>query len=158
MEAHILDIWSLHLANQKDILSHFNDLAIQNSLPTLDTLLDHVETLVKHYASTTAADLSLSLSDDTSVPETHKVPLGKPWTSQVASSEETVDQDGNEKDIPFKEEDGFTGDCILANLMLYLWDFSWWVEMVYAIANGDIGQAFAILKVKSHLLSWCFFC
>ncbi|PBK92339.1 hypothetical protein ARMGADRAFT_1105106 [Armillaria gallica] len=145
-EAHILDIWSLHLADHKDILSHFNDLAIRNSLPTLDTLLGHAEILVKRYASTTAADLALSLSDDASVPETYKIPLGKSWISQVASSEETVDQDGSEKDIPFKE-DGFIGDRILANSMLYLRDFSWWVEMVYAIADGDIGRAFAVLKI-----------
>ncbi|THU84698.1 hypothetical protein K435DRAFT_573488, partial [Dendrothele bispora CBS 962.96] len=41
----------------------------------------------------------------------------------------------------------FTGDRVLANTILFKSEFVLWLEMAYAIPEGDIGRAFEILKV-----------
>jgi hypothetical protein len=47
-----------------------------------------------------------------------------------------------------QEAENFDGDRVLANSILFLQDFGWWIEISYAVPEGDIGRAFEILKVK----------
>ncbi|KAK7455872.1 hypothetical protein VKT23_010909 [Stygiomarasmius scandens] len=44
------------------------------------------------------------------------------------------------------EDDDFTGDQVLANSILFKSEFVLWLEMAFAIPEGDIGRAFEILK------------
>ncbi|KAJ7870106.1 hypothetical protein B0H14DRAFT_3440329 [Mycena olivaceomarginata] len=46
-----------------------------------------------------------------------------------------------------KEEEGFDGDRVLSNSILFLMEFGWWIELNYAIPEGDVGRVFEILKI-----------
>jgi hypothetical protein len=46
-----------------------------------------------------------------------------------------------------KEKEGFNGDRVLSNSILFLMEFGWWIELNYAIPEGDVGRVFEILKV-----------
>lgn len=46
-----------------------------------------------------------------------------------------------------KEPPGFDGDRVLSNAILFLMEFGWWIELNYAIPEGDVGRVFEILKV-----------
>lgn len=48
-----------------------------------------------------------------------------------------------------QEAEDFDGDRVLANSILFLQDFGWWIEISYAVPEGDIGRAFEILKVNT---------
>jgi len=47
-----------------------------------------------------------------------------------------------------KEVDGFDSDHVLANSILFLEDFGWWIEAAHAIPEGDVGRVNEILKVR----------
>ncbi|PBK64863.1 hypothetical protein ARMSODRAFT_892428 [Armillaria solidipes] len=147
-EANILDIWSVYLAHHKDILVHFQELDSNQSLPSLESLILDAKTLVRRYASTAAAEQALRRQDMESAPNIYRVPVGRQWISHSTNeSDEKVDKGDQKESPPFKEDDGFDGDRVLANSVLFLRDFSWWIEAVYAVADGDIGRAFEILKI-----------
>jgi hypothetical protein len=38
-----------------------------------------------------------------------------------------------------KEPPGFDGDRVLSNVILFLMEFGWWIELNYAIPEGDVG-------------------
>ncbi|KAJ6530369.1 hypothetical protein DFH09DRAFT_867569, partial [Mycena vulgaris] len=46
-----------------------------------------------------------------------------------------------------KEPPGFDGDRVLSNAILFLMEFGWWIELNYAIPEGDVGRVFEILKI-----------
>ncbi|KAJ6511068.1 hypothetical protein C8R45DRAFT_1068877 [Mycena sanguinolenta] len=46
-----------------------------------------------------------------------------------------------------KELPGFKGDRVLSNSILFLMEFGWWVELNYAVAEGDVGRVFEIFKI-----------
>ncbi|KAJ7434199.1 hypothetical protein B0H11DRAFT_2119313 [Mycena galericulata] len=45
------------------------------------------------------------------------------------------------------EEVGFDGDRVFANTILFLMEFGWWIELNYAIPEGDVGRVMEILKI-----------
>ncbi|KAJ7923991.1 hypothetical protein B0H13DRAFT_2399024 [Mycena leptocephala] len=46
-----------------------------------------------------------------------------------------------------QEEPGFDGDRVASNAILFLMEFGWWVELNYAIPEGDVGRVLEILKI-----------
>ncbi|KAJ7926378.1 hypothetical protein B0H13DRAFT_1862410 [Mycena leptocephala] len=50
-----------------------------------------------------------------------------------------------------KEPPGFNGDRVLSNSILFLMEFGWWIELNYAIPEGDVGRVFEILKCSPEL-------
>ncbi|KAF8056279.1 hypothetical protein FPV67DRAFT_1678179 [Lyophyllum atratum] len=63
----------------------------------------------------------------------------------TAPEEEQVK--GDEKKKVHVEKQGFDGDRVLANAILFLQDAGWWVEASYAVREGDIGRVFEIIKI-----------
>ncbi|KAJ6478884.1 hypothetical protein C8R45DRAFT_1076622 [Mycena sanguinolenta] len=45
------------------------------------------------------------------------------------------------------EQPGFDGDRVLSNSILFLMEFGWWIELNYAIPEGDVGRVFEIFKI-----------
>ncbi|KAK7006681.1 hypothetical protein R3P38DRAFT_2555300 [Favolaschia claudopus] len=45
------------------------------------------------------------------------------------------------------EEINFDGDRVLSNSILFIMEFGWWVELNYAIPEGDVGRVLEILKI-----------
>ncbi|KAF8168605.1 hypothetical protein K438DRAFT_2064437 [Mycena galopus ATCC 62051] len=72
---------------------------------------------------------------------TAKVPRTEP---NEVPSKSTADKDGPKihEELP-----GFDGDRVLSNSILFLMEFGWWIELNYAIPEGDVGRVLEILKV-----------
>lgn len=176
------------LGCDSDLLAHFDELAANDCLPTLNDLLDQASIIRERYACQTAYDQSLDKIEQDEVPERTKFPEGSVWTPsnapeppavsldpdvdmpdpkdipndpkdtsddepaaegasavpEEASPESTADKDGPKI---HKEPPGFNGDRVLSNAILFLMEFGWWVELNYAIPEGDVGRVLEILKV-----------
>ena len=143
-----------------DLLSHFSELARQNELPSFETLLSQAHILVNRYASQDAHEQALSHAESSDATASMKVPFSPPQnTNNTLSTRTDSDIQVSEsdrltlptEDIPkvHQEADDFNGDRVLANTILFLQDFGWWIEIVYAVPEGDIGRVFEILKVHS---------
>ncbi|KAJ7167104.1 hypothetical protein C8R46DRAFT_1163398 [Mycena filopes] len=174
-EAQVLDCWRLVLECDGDLLEHFDELAASDALPTLEDLLEHATTLRARYASHAAYERSLDKSEHDDTPSSWKTPDGSPWTAPCAPEtpipDTDVDMPGladiiDEPEVPHPtaelskksaadgegpkthtELPGFDGDRVLGNSILFLMEFGWWVEMNYAIPEGDVGRLFEILKI-----------
>lgn len=63
-------------------------------------------------------------------------------------SEPPPKEPGIAKEKVYVEAKGFTGDRVFANEVLFLEDAGWWIEVAYAVPDGDIGRVYEILKVS----------
>ncbi|KAF9033045.1 hypothetical protein BDZ89DRAFT_1012477 [Hymenopellis radicata] len=127
--ARVLDVWSIQLANHGDILEYFESQSQADiDAITVESLMVQARSMVKCYANSTAHQQALSKEDSTSGDDEYRIPAGDPWTDHTFARE------------------GFDGDQVLANSILYLRDFGWWTEISYAVADGDIGRVYEILK------------
>lgn len=154
----------IYLDATPDLLLHFQSLAVKQELPSLDTLLGQANVLVGRYASQEAYEQSLSAAESVDAPVPMKVKPGLASTlqnSDFANADPTTTTQINDdaevdppslpaENIPkaHQEADNFDGDRVLANSILFLQDFGWWIEMLYAVPEGNIGRVFEILKVK----------
>ncbi|KAJ6595092.1 hypothetical protein DFH09DRAFT_1413007 [Mycena vulgaris] len=208
-----------------DLLSHFDELAENDCLPTLQDLLDHACLLRQRYASQAAYEQSLSTEDYNVADPTSRAPKGSPWGRACAPPEPQPDDtdsepdmagvhdspDGSEHDSDSESHDvdegsqrnteadlpglmdipddispadnvepadsdrgtqspeippppkpksvdddgpkvhtelpGFDGDRVISNAILFLMEFGWWIELNYAVPEGDIGRVLEILKM-----------
>ncbi|KAJ7208822.1 hypothetical protein GGX14DRAFT_632643 [Mycena pura] len=193
-EARVLDCWRLVLGCDTDLLSHFDELAAHNCLPTLDDLFDQASIIRERYACQTAYEQSLDKEEQDgassrikftqgsawipSTPSTaHKAPAAEPDADADMPGLDNITEDdeptphGKEpeplRDTPttaepteptaksqaeegpktHKEPPGFDGDRVLSNAILFLMEFGWWIELNYAIPEGDVGRVFEILKI-----------
>jgi len=126
-------------------------------------LLIQVAILVDRYASQDAYEQALSKAESTDAPAAMKVKCCPSWTSSshgvssmVMNMEVPSSQDTNAPSLPnesvpmaYQETDKFDGDWVLANSILFLQDFNWWMELAFAVPEGDIGRVFEILKVSN---------
>jgi hypothetical protein len=78
-----------------------------------------------------------------SAPSTESAPSA---SNTTPSSVPAVDGQPTQPNQP-QEADGLDGDRVLANSILFLEDFGWWIEAAHAIPEGDIGWVNEILKV-----------
>lgn len=157
-----LNFTRVHLNATPDLMSHFKTLAMTGNLPSLDALLQEAALLVNRYASQEAYEQSLSAAESRNAPEPMKVKPGPVTVVAAAGAMETQANEPTEVDPPslptenipkvHQEADGFDGDRVLANSILFLQDFGWWIEISYAVPEGDIGRAFEILKVRNLLV------
>ncbi|KAJ8089135.1 hypothetical protein PM082_014383 [Marasmius tenuissimus] len=70
------------------------------------------------------------------------IPLGSHWEASVApTEEEELELDKH------RELEGFDSDRVLANSLLFIRHYLWWIEMSYAVLEGDTGRVWEILKV-----------
>ncbi|KAK7015321.1 hypothetical protein R3P38DRAFT_3321645 [Favolaschia claudopus] len=155
-EARVLDCWRIVLGVD-DIHDHFEQLAQIDALPSLDELLLHAAALRRNYASHTAYNQSLSKTEYDSDPDT-AIPIGtpKPFAADnitTPAPEKSNAGTGKGKKAPevHVEAEGFDGDRVLSNSILFIMEFGWWVELNYAIPEGDIGRVLEIFKVRPRL-------
>ncbi|KAJ6504038.1 hypothetical protein DFH09DRAFT_1102033 [Mycena vulgaris] len=191
-EARVLDCWRLVLGCDSDLLTHFNELADNNCLPSLHNLLEQASILRERYASQTAYEQSLDKAEQDGVLPRSKFPQGSAWTpptgpeapaaahnidTEMPGLDDISDDDEPAENAPageepsteipttpepkgsntkshdveegpkvHKEPPGFDGDRVLSNVSLFLMEFGWWIELNYAIPEGDVGRLFEILK------------
>ncbi|KAJ8089852.1 hypothetical protein PM082_018428 [Marasmius tenuissimus] len=130
-EARVLDIWRIELAGNGTLHQYFENLAEKSELPTFDSLLEKAETI--HDQGT-------------------KIRYGTPWTAK----ERTETGSGLETSgagVYEEEEEEFNGDRVLANSILFVRHYLLWIEGAYAVAEGDIGRLWEILKMWIFMFS-----
>ncbi|KAJ7820873.1 hypothetical protein B0H14DRAFT_3735105, partial [Mycena olivaceomarginata] len=129
--AQFLDIWDLEITQHRGLLTHFEQLNIQNELPSLDDLLTEANKLVNRYSSDRAYQTALSSTAFNKSPDLYKFKIGTPADpdSLVGDSE-------------------FTGDRVLANTIAFRRDYLLYLELSDAILEGDIGRVCEVLKVQ----------
>ncbi|KAF8210685.1 hypothetical protein K438DRAFT_1569424, partial [Mycena galopus ATCC 62051] len=150
-EARVLDCWRLILGCKNDLLSHFDDVTAKNKLPTLEELLTEAAIMRERYASQAAYDQSLDKAGQEEATPHTKFPAGSAWTPPCAPeipepAQPNADADADMPDV-HKEQPGFDGDRVLSNSVLFMMEFGWWIELNYAIPEGDVGRVLEILKI-----------
>jgi hypothetical protein len=135
-----------------DLQTYFANLKNANKLPSLNELLEQADTIIDRYASTTAYERALSGSESLSPHPRFAVSVGTPWDPKAAGNSPLMENDDSalptDATKPLhKESEGFDGDRVLANGILFRMDFSLWIEFTYAISEGDTGRMYEILKV-----------
>lgn len=93
-----------------------------------------------------AYEQALSDSLNESAPNTLKFPIGLPYVPPAMPTSQSESQE--KRPTAHIEEEGFTGDRVLANSILFKMEYSWWIEAAYAIPEGDIGRVWEIMKVS----------
>ncbi|KAJ7857846.1 hypothetical protein B0H14DRAFT_3085159 [Mycena olivaceomarginata] len=97
----------------------------------------------------------------------HTPPPSRTPASSEVPNEETIDAGEENVDSPLQpctgdevpvaasnkgpkthvEPEDFDGDRVLSNSIIFLQEFGWWVELCYAIPEGDIGRVLEIFKI-----------
>lgn len=150
---------------------YFEALAAANALPTIEALLAIAAKLYQAYSTTDAYEYALSSLEDiaTKYPEA-SFTVGPRWDGKTRASQEALPEasapvedesdDGSEasstassESSGFGSEDEekkrpFQGDWVLANGILLKRDGIWFLELCRAVACGDIGCVWEILKVS----------
>ncbi|KAJ7020892.1 hypothetical protein C8F04DRAFT_1224175 [Mycena alexandri] len=148
-EARVLDCWRLILGIDSDIHTHFQELSAIDCLPTLDDLLEHAADLRRRFASQAAYDLALSKAEYDGETPSAKAPRGSPWVSHTSHHDTPPPPPPKPNEGPkvHTETPEFDGDRVFSNAILFLMEFGWWIELNYAIPEGDIGRVLEILKI-----------
>lgn len=145
-------------------MAYFDGLAQRNRLPTLGHLRGIARKLSKE-CSTTAyqqalripeeKDIISSESDSDSDIDSDDVEDGPSDSSMIGSDSESEPEAHNEKGSDAREQNPeipeFKGDWPLANSILLVRDGLWFLEYCRAVASGDTGRIWEILKVGSPL-------
>ncbi|KDQ08758.1 hypothetical protein BOTBODRAFT_77208, partial [Botryobasidium botryosum FD-172 SS1] len=150
-KARMLDCW-VNLLGTDDLEAHFTALKESNALPTLETLELQAALLAKRYSSTRAYHMALR-GDQAGDPD-FIFPEGPAWHAGKGEKVEKVDEVGkvdvvenSNKTEADKTDVKFSGDRVLANSILFLRDAIWFMEACYAVASGDMGRVYEIMKV-----------
>ncbi|KAH7921726.1 hypothetical protein BV22DRAFT_1132056 [Leucogyrophana mollusca] len=157
LNAHLLNCWD-------DLREYFQQLATEGKLPPFQTLLDSAGALGRCHATTQVYKRACNLGRSAHHPD--QVPVGAPWTpgnDGDARSEINMEVDGNVpsqvQDVPNDDEerlsDMSTGpkqpemeeDMTFANSRLFIRSAVRWRESCRAIAIGDTGQVWEMLKL-----------
>ncbi|KAJ7504674.1 hypothetical protein B0H11DRAFT_2187102 [Mycena galericulata] len=169
--AHVLDCWRVHFQTE-DLGQYFADQAKAGELLDLKALLDIAQILSDQYTSQAALQHSLRASEATSADNPNPVPVGSPWVPRGSSRSVLATR---ESDMPgladiteptdieaapespkvvkeaepkvHQERPGFKGDRVLRNSEIFMLEVGWWIEMAYAVPEGDIGRVWEIMKI-----------
>ncbi|PPR02512.1 LOW QUALITY PROTEIN: hypothetical protein CVT26_011996 [Gymnopilus dilepis] len=150
LEVRMLDCWRNHF-KCSDIFEHFKMLDSTKTLPEIEDLIPVARKLHRAFTSTRA--IYHALSDTTATtPWSAVIPLGSPWTplTSDASSENFKEilerpSKGKKKELvpPTRHA---KGDRVLANSITFMRDALMSRELSYAIAEGDAGRVYEIMK------------
>jgi hypothetical protein len=137
------------------LFKYFEDLAVSGNLPEIEVLEVSARKLHRAYSSSRGIYRALYNTDGTNE-WAQTVPLGIPWTPPTvieSSLELSTDsqkkskgkQLGKEKDPEIGRHP--QGDRVLANSVAFMRDAMMSREMSYAIAEGDVGRVYEVMKV-----------
>ncbi|RDB30543.1 hypothetical protein Hypma_007322 [Hypsizygus marmoreus] len=166
LDVRMLDCWRNHF-ECSNLFKYFENCATANKLPTFEELEAIALTLYRTFSTTRAHYRALDNKGGTSE-WAKNVPLGSLWTPppkdetslfgpRPASQPKprTSKGKGNTHTAPkndtkgndAKEKPPFVGDRVLANSIAFMRDAIISREMSYAIAEGDVGRVYEVMKV-----------
>jgi hypothetical protein len=125
-----------------DIFTHFAKL---NTLPEIEDLIKAAEVLHRTFSSTCA--IYHALNNTTIESEwSDNIAPGSAWIPLlVFESSQSNATKRSKKEKPMAHHP--QGDCVLANSITFMRDTLMSREMSYAIAEGDLGCVYEIMKV-----------
>ncbi|KAJ3485625.1 hypothetical protein NLI96_g4817 [Meripilus lineatus] len=157
VRAHMLRFWEVQLGTE-DIVTYFHDLARKNRLPTLGHLREIARELSAKYSTTDAyenalrvqdeldEDIKMNVDDGPDDEDNHSI-----GSAEESDQSESDDESDTESDKEHGGSDNtseqFKGDWPLANSILLIRDGIWFLEYCRAVASGDTGRVWEILKV-----------
>ena len=133
-------------------------------MPSFAVLLGTAKILGKRHATSQAYEQALKPT--THEPRAEDVPLGSPWEPRAATpagsgDEMDIDPASDPMDVDPDVDDNLSAfstdsqspdtdkpDNTLANATLFMRNAIWWREVCEAIADGDTGRVWEILKVS----------
>ena len=124
-----------------DLFQHFAELESAGTLPTFAELDAAARVLHRAYSNTRALYFAM---EDVNEPSTWSstVPQGTAWSASAQSS-----------DASNKNESEFQGDLLLARSIAFMRDALVSREAAYAVAEGDVGRLYEMIKVCYILLA-----
>ncbi|KAF8965633.1 hypothetical protein BDZ97DRAFT_1658861 [Flammula alnicola] len=149
LDANLLNCWELYFKTD-NLTAYFSSPNL--NLPSFDELRDTARILVNHHATTQAYNRACYPGEDREHGAHDFAPTGKPWIPPHDPEQEENEDiemacDDNEPEPlpePPSREDG---DFTLANSALFMRDAIWWKEVCKAVAEGDPGRVWEILKI-----------
>ncbi|KAA1479037.1 hypothetical protein DENSPDRAFT_788720 [Dentipellis sp. KUC8613] len=161
-DVHMVRGWELHY-NTDNLPKMFDCLEKNNELPSLAALLEIAKVLHERYSTSEAYLRALAPLDHvTRLPNTFPVAQGKGSSTNThndamatsdengaaqASTSKSTDANGNDDVSQGRDTDCNRGDWVLANTCLLMRDGIWYKELCRAIAVGDTGCVWEILKI-----------
>ena len=129
-----------------DLVQHFQRQSSEKRLVSLANLMEDASHLARRYSSEQAYTKALLPRS----PQSHSddIPLAADFPQGVPSAQVVMDMEAMllEDEITAPP---FQGDWPLANSVLLIRDGIWYMEVVRAVALGDIGRVWEVLKVCS---------
>lgn len=144
-----------------DLEGFFTRLAKEENLPSFEDLLSEAQVLAGRHATTRA--FSQAHDPATGARTADSVPYGSPKNygtptddvHPVVSPQDVHEDDAMEdclSDLTVEEKeertDNLRPDVTLANATLFIRNAIWWREECQAVAEGDTGRVWEILKVS----------
>ncbi|KAI0054730.1 hypothetical protein BV25DRAFT_1996352 [Artomyces pyxidatus] len=167
VKTHMLHCWELHFGTD-NLPKHFENLAMSDKLPTIQQITMDAAKLYKTYSTTEAHEFACESLENlaTQYPQA-AFPIATTRRSVARTTskaiEEGVAKNGGDTDAGsegdqssedgasgFDSGDGDTpkkGDWVLANSILLMRDGIWFLEVCRAVASGDIGRVWEVLKI-----------
>ncbi|THU99509.1 hypothetical protein K435DRAFT_939012 [Dendrothele bispora CBS 962.96] len=141
--AQIIDCWRLELglSTHTEMLTYFEERAKKNELQDFNSLLATATRITARWVSLESISQALCCDGLDSLPDDIKFPIGDPYPNSPNQSGQPYDPD------IFMEVEGFEGDRVLANSIIFKWEYSLWIELAYAVPEGDIGRVWEIMKI-----------
>ncbi|THU86114.1 hypothetical protein K435DRAFT_868617 [Dendrothele bispora CBS 962.96] len=134
--AQILDCWRLEFGftTHEEMLKYFENM---ENLLEFDYFLDKATQITSRWVSLESISQALCPGNVESIPTEIQFPAGDPFPLN-----HNLSQEQNTKTLKdfFQEHENFTGDRVLANSILFKWEYSLWLELAYAVPEGDIGR------------------
>ncbi|KAM6503971.1 hypothetical protein JOM56_000914 [Amanita muscaria] len=145
LDAHLLNLWEAHLETS-DLVRYFETRKEGNNMPTFEELVAIAGVLTRRHATTQAHKRALFPRED----NPNVALLGLPWIPHEEDVEmrEPISEDEEDRlsDLSGAPENP-EADVTLANSTLFIRNAIWWGEMCKAVANGDPGRVWEILKL-----------
>ncbi|KAI0040471.1 hypothetical protein FA95DRAFT_1502810 [Auriscalpium vulgare] len=162
----MLHCYEMHFETS-DLPKYFNEKAAAKQLPTIEALLNVAEKLYKAYSTTDAYQYAKKSLEElaTKYPDA-SFAVGPRWdgAQRQSRSEELSREPGPQSDCDDDDDSqsassasssgfgstvdgGATGDSVLANEILLKRDGIWFMEACRAVACGEIGCYWEVLKV-----------
>ncbi|KAF8872739.1 hypothetical protein BD779DRAFT_1708992 [Infundibulicybe gibba] len=154
LDVRILDCWRLHFSCD-DLFDHFRGLSAIQNLPEFEDLEAAALKLHRKYSTTRAHYLALHELDHDSE-WVKSIPPGSPWVPPLRDESSICQPQpqttgpkkagtrGTRRDMANVEQ--FKGDHVLANSIALMRDALISREMAYAIAEGDVGRMYEMMK------------
>ncbi|KAF9231417.1 hypothetical protein BU15DRAFT_68356 [Melanogaster broomeanus] len=152
LNANLLNCWE-NFFECSDLQAFFKWSKDAGNIPSFEDLHDIAHLLAQCHGTTKAYQHARDLARDPDHPD--RVPRGSSWPHAGASASHSqedgtgtnVEDDLGSDMSTALDEDSLEKDEVLANVTLFIWCALWWREACHAIAVGDPGRVWEILKL-----------